>query len=239
MTKDSIEYNVEWENKQPSPIINEQNKNRDISGVLETNPETGENVFGNSNIQTSGNKESKEMWTKSLEFEEDTFKIDSNEWIEVTEENAKDYPKIKQFIDAWIKVKTNATWDVVEYIEWSEKWEQIFLTYDVFIREVMKVKNCSKEEVENKYLMTIEEFKEKMKDKPRNSEEYKKFFNEEIKGHLAGYWDPFIKKFVDVEEYSTIWLAGGKKVSFNQDKWYTTSADHTLIYGYSGRLLKN
>lgn len=51
----------------------------------------------------------------------------------------------------------------------------------------MKVKNCSKEEVEKKYLMTVDEFKEKMKDKPSGSEEYKKFFNKEIASHLSGW----------------------------------------------------
>jgi len=57
----------------------------------------------------------------------------------------------------------------------------LFITYDAFIREVMKAKNCTQEEVESKYLMTVDEFKSKMEDKPNNSEEYKKFFNQEVK----------------------------------------------------------
>jgi hypothetical protein len=49
------------------------------------------------------------------------------------------------------------------------------------LREVCKAKNCSPQEAEAKYLMTLEEFKQKMADKPDNSEEYKKFFNKEVK----------------------------------------------------------
>ena len=45
----------------------------------------------------------------------------------------------------------------------------------------MKAKNCTLEEIESKYLMTKNEFEEKMADKPDNSKEYKKFFNQEIK----------------------------------------------------------
>jgi len=51
----------------------------------------------------------------------------------------------------------------------------------------MKAKNCSQQEVEQKYLMTIDELQEKMKDKPSHSEEYKKFFINEVKDYLAGY----------------------------------------------------
>lgn len=173
-------------------------------------------------------KESKEILTKSLEFEEDTFKIDSKGW---KEEKRDVYGKWK------MKVKVNATGDVVEYLEGEAKWEQIFITYDAFIREVMKAKNCSKEEVEKKYLMTIDEFKEKMKDKPDGSEEYKKFFNKEVKGHLAGYWHPNLKEFDDIGGRSNVWLAGGSNALFNQNKW--CRYDSNRGYGFSGRLLKN
>lgn len=59
----------------------------------------------------------------------------------------------------------------------------------------MKAKNCSKKEAEKKYLMTVDELKEKKKDKPSYSEEYKKFFNDEFNGHLAGYWHPYNERF--------------------------------------------
>jgi hypothetical protein len=149
------------------------------------------------------------MLTKSLEFEEDTFKIDSKGW---KEEKRNVYGKGE------MKVKVNATGDVVEYLEGEAKGEQIFITYDAFIREVMKAKNCSKEEVENKYLMIREEFEQKMKDKPDNSPEYKKFFNEEVKGHLVGYWGPDYKRFYYIGERSNVWLVGGNNAEFNKNK---------------------
>lgn len=189
-------------------------------------------------------EESKEKQEKSLEFEKDTFKISSEWWEEVTKESAKKNPALKKFLDKGIKVKANATWDVVEYMEdkvnWAltcKKWEQIFITYDAFIREVCKAKNCSKEVAESKYMMTIEELKKKMEDKPDNSEEYKKFFNEEVNGLLAGYWTPYGKIFYDVAGRSRIWLVGGDDANFNQDEWSYSSSDRD--FGFSGRLLKN
>jgi hypothetical protein len=101
----------------------------------------------------------------------------------------------------------------------------------------MKAKNCSKEEVEKKYLMTIDELKEKMKDKPSNSEEYKKFFNKEVNGHLAGYWPPNNKTFDRLGARSGVWLAGGDNADFDQNGWYRSNDSRS--YGFSGRLLKN
>ena len=173
-------------------------------------------------------KESKETLTKSLEFEKDTFKIDSKGW---KEEKRDVYGKGK------MKVKVNATGDVVEYLEGDAKWEQIFITYDAFIREVCKAKNCSKEEAEKKYLMTRDELKEKMKDKPDGSEEYKKFFNDEVKGHLAGSWHPTHKIFSHIGDRSTVWLVGGSRAVFDQRAW--TWDTNSRDYGFSGRLLKN
>ena len=194
--------------------------------------------------EKSESKESKETVTKSLEFEKDTFKISSEWWEEATEESAKKNPALKKFIDKGIRVKVNTTWDVVEYMEdrvnWTlkcKKWEQIFITYDVFIKEVCKAKNCSKEEAEKKYLMTVDELKEKMEDKPNGSEEYKKFFNEEANGHLAGYWSPLNKGFDDLGERSSVWLVGGNGAGFDQSKWNWDRNDRD--FGFGGRLLKN
>lgn len=173
-------------------------------------------------------KESKETVTKSLEFEENTFKIDSTWWEETTIDTYNGKP---------IKVKENTTWDVVEYLEWPAKWEQIFITYDAFIREVMKAKNCSKEEVEKKYLMTVDELHEKMKDKTSSSDEYKIFFNKKFNVHLAGYWNPDYEIFYDVWERSNVWLVGGANVNFNRYGWNRN--DDYRDYGFSGRLLKN
>jgi len=193
----------------------------------------------------NGEIESQETSKKSLEFEKETFYISSEGREEVTKESVKNYPILKKFLDKGIKVKANATWDVIEYMEDKiidgevrcKKWEQIFITYDAFIREVCKVKNCSQEIAEKKYLMTIDELEEKMKDKPSNSEEYKKFFNEEINGHLAGYWHPDNQRFDNIGVRSSVWLVGGNIAYFAQHKWHWNR--NYRNYGFSGRLLKS
>lgn len=180
--------------------------------------------------------EAKENFVKSLEFEPDTFKIDSTGWKEVTEAD-KDDPIFGQFVGKKPKVKVNATRDVVEYLDGSAKWEQIFITYDAFIREVMKAKSCTREEAERKYLMTTDELEKKMRDKPNYSEEYKKFFDQEIKWHLAGFWHSFNNIFYTTGSRSNMWLAGGHNANFNKNIWNRDNLYR--CHGFSGRLLKN
>jgi hypothetical protein len=73
------------------------------------NPSLTEEDFRVFLVGKSEKKESKEKVEKSLEFEKDTFKIDSTGW---KEEKRKVYNQSKP-----VKVKVNATGDVVEYIE--------------------------------------------------------------------------------------------------------------------------
>lgn len=167
-------------------------------------------------------KESKENLTKSLEFEKDTFKIDSTWW-----------KRVKKW---WRNVKINDTGDVTEYLDWDQKWEQIFITYDAFIREVCKAKNCSKEEVEKKYLMTMDEYKQKMK-VIDEAWAYNEFYDKEVKDHLAGSWIPDNETFYNVGERSHVWLVGGKHATFIQNTWYRYNSNSS--FGFSGRLLKN
>lgn len=173
-------------------------------------------------------KESKEMITKSLEFEKDTFKIESKGW---KEEERDVYGKGK------MKVKVNTTGDVIEYLEGEAKWEQIFITYGAVIREICIAKDCSKEEAEKKYLMTRDELEEKMKDKPSGSQKYIQFFKNEIKGHLAGYWNPSEKLFNNIGKQSSVWLAGASTANFNNQK--RNLNNYFRNSGFSVRLLKN
>ena len=62
--------------------------------------------------------------------------------------------------------------------------------------------------------MTVDEFKEKMRDKPNNSDKYRMFFDKEIKGHLSGYWDPTDHTFTHLNRFSEIRLVGGNNASF-------------------------
>lgn len=194
-------------------------------------------------------KESKETLVKSLEFEDDTFKIDST-WrkeISIKDDSifnmVPPFSLISRFTDVFsdknFKIKMNEKWDVIECLNWSKKWEQFFLTYEAFIRELTKTKNCNQEEAESKYLMTIDEFSQKMEDKPYSSEEYKKFFNEQIKTHLVGCRDPSSKEFCDVDSHSFIRLAGGNGAGFNDSRWFYFDKDFYGSNGLSGRLLKN
>ena len=80
-----------------------------------------ENIATSLQHKKSDAKESKETFVKSLEFEENTFKIDSTGWIEATMENFRNHPEIenliKKFMIKNVTVKVNATGDVVEYLD--------------------------------------------------------------------------------------------------------------------------
>ena len=183
-------------------------------------------------------QEYKEVIKKSLEFEKNTFKIDSTDWKEVTEAD-KDDSILAEFVGNDPKVKVNITRDVVECLEWPAKWEQIFLTYDAFIREVMKAKKCTQEEVESKYLMTLNELAQKMKDKPYASKKYKEFYNQEIKWHFGWYWIKNKDGVSETEDMSSVWLVGGKFANFDSTSHYLSSYGSFTKLGFSGRLLKN
>lgn len=173
-------------------------------------------------LATNLSSESKEVAKKSLEFEEDTFKIDSSDWKEETRTvNGKD-----------AIVKVSPQWDVLEYLEWPAKGEQLFITYASFIQYVAQAKWCTVQEAEQKYLLTKEELQTKMK-----QVYYKDFYNTQIKWHLAGYWDPNDKKCFFVGTRSKVWLAGGRNAGFSQHNWNCNKFYASL--GFSGRLLKN
>lgn len=228
-------------------------KNRKLSE--EQYQELSTKYWVHSNIvedDSAKKSEAKEIVSELLEFENDTFKIDSDLWEEVTEESAQKNPNLKKFIEKGIKVKANATWDVLEYMEdfvngdlKCKKWEQIFI-FDYrseletkrFFGYIAKARWCPIEEVEKRYFLTIEEFKENMKDKPSSSEEYKSFFNEEINGHLSGCWrDGFAQDFKNVGKSSSVWLVGGYRAVFGENSWGWDNNNGG--YGFSVRLLKN
>lgn len=188
-------------------------------------------------------QESKEVAKKSLEFEENTFKIDSTGWTVATELNSKQNPILHSFINPRRIVKVNWTGDVLEFLDWPAKWEQLFISYDAFIREVMKAKNCTQEEIETKYLMTTDEFQEKMANKPDNSEEYTSFFNKEISPVLPWYKNPANGRFNGVGECQIIRLSHGWVGSFLGTRAYASYPRELEsiedLGGFSGRLLKN
>jgi len=172
----------------------------------------------------------KEVDTKSLEFEADTFRIDStNRKQEIRKVNGHD-----------TLMKVSPAWDVIEYLEYfkNKRWEvtckrgeQLFIGYDNFIKYVAQAKWCSVPQAEQRYLLTREELRTKM-----SQIKYKEFYEQEIKWHLAGFWFVIFKRCFFVGTRSDIWLAGGDYAWFNQHIWYYFF--RYASFGLSGRLLK-
>jgi len=163
-----------------------------------------------------------EWASKSLEFEADTFKIDSSGRKQETRKvNGKD-----------MLMKVHPAWDVLEYVDWPTKWEQLFIGYDNFINYVAQAKWCSVQQAEQKYLLTKKELKAKM-----SQIDYKVFYKKEIKWHLAGFWFVIFKRCFFVGTRSDMWLSGGDYAWFNKHLWYYFCS--YASFGLSGRLLKN
>lgn len=156
---------------------------------------------------------------KFLEFEKDTFKINSTWWQEI--------------VRWWQKLKINKLGDIIEYLEWSAKWEQIFFDYKKFIQYVSVDKNCSPQEAEKKYMMTLRKFREKMK-KIDEAGTYKDLYNNEIKGH--GYLFAY-ERAISMGDTFGIWLANGHIALLTKDTWHTIT--HNKNFLASGRLLKD
>jgi len=170
---------------------------------------------------------------KSLEFEKDTFRIDSAWWVEPIEG-----------VFAWKKVLVNPTWDVVEYLEdyirdgviIPTKGKQMFMNYDSFIKYVAQDKKCSVQKAEKKYILNEEEYKKKMRQIDRDWT-YPDIYKEYIKDHLMGYWYPDGDKFDDVGRWANFWIAGGGHAALSKYGW--DYIPHNRYFGFSGRLLKN
>ncbi len=178
--------------------------------------------------ETQSNKESNEKENMS-ELEEDNFHIDSTWWNDEKEINLYDW---------WIiKVKVNPDWDIMEYLDWNCKGEQIFITYDAFVFEACKYKRCSKKTLEKKYLPTPAKLTLLAGNPSENSPKYNNFYNTNIKENsLSGYYIPRGNKIGNFNKRCCIWLAGGADADFKNDKW-----NHDIggkSYWFSGRLLK-
>ena len=104
--------------KSKENLENNSGKNEDLVKTFQHLPSNPEAITRQAEeIQKQKEKESKETLTKSLEFEDHTFRIDNTGWEEVTTESAKNNPNLQKFLDKEIKVKANTVCDVVEYME--------------------------------------------------------------------------------------------------------------------------
>jgi len=181
-----------------------------------------------SSTQTPHILESRETETIP-QFEEDNLRVDSDWWKDEKEINL--YEKWK------IKMKLNPDWDIMEFLQWDKKGQQIFLTYDAFVYYACKYKRCSRQTLEKKYLPTPEKLILMAGDPWEDSPKYQDFRNANIKkSQLTGYYIPRGNKLWNSNIRSAIWLAGGWDADFSVDK-----RDHDKwgkSYGFSGRLLK-
>ena len=135
-----------------------------------------------------------------------------------------------------IRIKVNSSNDVVEFLEWPAKWEQLFITYEAFMREVCKSKNCSPEEAKQKYLLNADEMKAKMENLEEHTPEYFEFFAKEIEPFMAGHRSNR-KWFRRVDGRYEMRLSDGTHAKFNSVTWYVTT--NSKYFGFSIRLLKN
>lgn len=61
---------------------------------------------------------------KDIWFDNENLRVDSLNWIQKT--------------IWWVRVKINPEWDITEYIDWPEAWQQLF-TYEAAQREAKKL----------------------------------------------------------------------------------------------------
>lgn len=170
-----------------------------------------------------------EMREKIPELEENTLKIKST-WRREEDKNLYDGGKIK--------IKVNPEGDVIEYLEGPAKWEQLFISYDAFIREACKFKNCSKSVLEKKYIPTPEKLILLAGNPWEKSEKYTDFYTANIKNsQLAGYFIPRWEKLGRVGERLHIWVAGGNDADFSKEKYGINTGGKS--YGFSWLLLKD
>jgi len=134
---------------------------------------------------------------------------ETNYKVDSTWREVKEFTWYVRWEKTKIKCKVNKEWDIREYISWVPEeliGEQLF-TYYALCRLWVE-----------KRLPTFEQI-EKLD-----------------KSSLAGYWNPNYKKFTNIGERSSVWLAGGDNATFHQNTW---GRDHSnRHYGFSGRLLK-
>lgn len=163
------------------------------------------------------------------QFEENNLHIDSD-WRQTEKEiNLYDWWKMK--------VKVNLDWDVMEFVQWPSKGEQIFLTYDAFVFYACKQKHCSRQSLEKKYLPTPKKLILMAGDPWIDSPKYQKFHEANIReSQLTGYYIPRGDKLWNFAKRSCIWLAGGRDADFKNDKRNYDTGGRS--YGFSGRLLK-
>lgn len=180
--------------------------------------------------------ESKET-EKIPEFEEHTLHVESS-WPERQLIEINPYEKGGEKIKVKAKVNQEGDVEVIEYIDWPEIGEQIFITYESFVKYACAYKWCSQEILEQRYLPTEEKLKMLAGNPGKESEHYQNFHNTHIKWKkLPGYYIPRGTKIGRKGSYLMVWLAGGKKDATFKEEMRESEWD-SRSYGFSGWLFK-
>ena len=157
-----------------------------------------------------------EWWKESIslenlpKLEEENFKIDSTDWEE---------------IEGWNWIKVNPEWDVREYLEWKQKWEQLF-TKASALRETKKAGKTLpsswkvlEDIIKKKYKWNYQDFLEK----------------ENIK--FSGWRTKFPEIFKHIDEVSHMWCEDGSSLIGFRDRWHHNN--HHDNYGLSVRCIQD
>lgn len=140
-----------------------------------------------------------------ITLQKENYKIDSTNWKEITDQNG-------------VKVKESPEWDVLEYVEWDYKWEQLFTRWAV---ERLWIKDK---------LPTYEQMKELAWD------DYKQFLKDNnIK--FCGWRNPNNKKFYNIDKEFDVWCEDGSNFSGDRDgRCHNHLSNDT--YGFSVRCVQ-
>lgn len=164
--------------------------------------------------QQTQDYDAKERLADAIRLEDSPFKVSDTSWWDEDEKKDDDW---------WIiKVKINKEKDIIENIE---SWKQTFLTTEAAFREISKAKwGISKEEIEEKYILTVQDLGLKAGEKRNNSEKYKKFYTKYIEKNLDGYFLVDYDKFKDVDKAFYLMLTGSDNYSARFDKGWWSDA---------------
>lgn len=196
-------------------FLSQQKKQEIIKGLLDASP-----------ISTIP-QESQEKKTIP-QFVEHTFRVASI-WTWRTETAIRLY-------DGWtMRVKIDKKWEVMEYLDDPFKGEQIFITYDVFVKHACAQKKCTRKELEEKYLPTEEKLTLVLWPQKTKSEEYTAAYNKITNdAQRTGYFIPRGEKLGKVGKSAIFWIAGGNDIEMGPEGWKLTKGGKN--YGFSGRL---
>ena len=172
-------------------------------------------------------------------LEDENFKADTK-WEEIWFGMMK-YKELAEKIGfsrtdnlAYYWVEVNPEMDIFRNIK---TWEQYFMTYDAFVREIAKVKWCTKQEAEDKYIPSGDQFRDL--EKIDKTEDYSKF-------HKLYVYPNRAAPFHDMKANGRfdIWIKDCRIQTIEGEGWYHgidpgSKSVSEISEWYIGRILKD